>query len=289
VEPDIVPTRDGVLVLRHENEISGTTDVAEHPEFAGRRTMKVIDGATLTGWFTEDFTWAELSRLRARERLPEIRPDSATFDGLEGMLRLSDLVELIDAASATGPQRLMVAELKHASYFASIGLPLDELFTTEIGPWATPNNLIIESFEQTVLAQVRARGVAGRVVYLLEESGSPADAPGVPYADQLTDAGLAGLAAELDGISVDKALLLTADATGATTTTDLVERAHAAGLQVFTWTLRAENRFLRADLQRGSSPSDFGRWLEEFRLILSTGVDGVFADQPDLVVEALRR
>jgi glycerophosphoryl diester phosphodiesterase len=126
-------------------------------------------------------------------------------------------------------------------------------------------------------------------VYLLEESGSPADAPGVPYADQLTDAGLAGLAAELDGISVDKALLLTADATGATTTTDLVERAHAAGLQVFTWTLRAENRFLRADLQRGSSPSDFGRWLEEFRLILSTGVDGVFADQPDLVVEALRR
>ena len=127
VEPDIVATRDGVLVLRHENEISGTTDVASRPEFADRRTTKLIDGARLTGWFTEDFTWAELSTLRAVERLPQVRQASATFDGLEPILRLSDLLGIIDDASGQR-QRIMVAELKHATYFESIGLPLDELF-----------------------------------------------------------------------------------------------------------------------------------------------------------------
>src|SRR5690606_870568 len=125
VEPDIVPTRDGALVLRHENEISGTTAVAEHPAFASRRATKTIDAVALTGWFTEDVTWAELSTLRVHERLPKLRGASTTFDGADGILRLSDLLGLLDAA---GRKVGLVAEIKHAAYFDSIGLPLDELF-----------------------------------------------------------------------------------------------------------------------------------------------------------------
>jgi glycerophosphoryl diester phosphodiesterase len=295
VEPDIVATRDGVLVLRHENEISGTTNVASHPEFADRRTTKVIDGHSLTGWFTEDFTWSELETLRAIERLPTLRQQGATFDGTARILRLTDLIGIIDEQSAARGRRLiMVAEIKHAAYFASIGLPLDGLFAAEIADWATPDNLIVECFEQTVLGQIRARGIPGRYVFLLESSGSPADLvakwgnKALPYSAHLTDAGLARLAKEVDGISVDKRTLLRVDAAGRVAgASELVERSHAAGLTVFCWTLRAENRFLAKGLRRGTSGRDFGDWLTEFRLIIGTGVDGVFTDQPDLVIEAL--
>lgn len=298
VEPDIVATKDGVLVLRHENEISGTTDVRSRPEFADRRTTKRIDGRSLTGWFTEDFTWAELQTLRAMERLPSLRPSGASFDGASGILRLSDLVDIIDAASAAqGRQLIMVAEIKHATYFESIGLPLDELLAAELSGWATADNLIVEAFEQTVLEQVRGRGIPGRLVYLVEDRGSPADLvarfgrKALPYAAHVTNAGLARLAADgIDGVSVNTSMLIERDAAGnAIGVTDLVARAHAAGLEVFTWTLRAENKFLAANLRRGSSPRDFGDWRAQFRLLLSSGVDGVFADQPDLVFEALAR
>ena len=294
VEPDIVATKDGVLVLRHENEISGTTDVAEHPEFAGLRTTRVIDGAAQTGWFTEDFTWEQLSTLRARERLPAIRTASATFDNRYPILRLSDLMAILDEQSQRlGRQLTMVAEIKHATHFESVGLPLDELFAAEVAGWARPANLIVESFEQTVLGLIKERGVPGRYVYLAESSGSPADLvarfgrKALPYSAHLTSAGLARLASQVDGVSIDKTLLLRTDASGVTGTTDLVDRAHAAGLLAFTWTLRAGNRFLPRNLRRGSTQRDFGDWLTEFRLVLGTGVDGVFADQPDLVLEAL--
>ena len=296
VEPDIVASKDGVLVLRHENEISGTTDVASRPEFAHLKTTKTIDGVKLTGWFTEDFTWDELSTLRAIERLPAIRQAGASFDGTSRILRLVDLIEIMDAARERHRRELiMVAEIKHATYFESIGLALDELFATAVDGWATADNLIVESFEQTVLDKIRLRGVPGRYVFLAESHGSPADLvarlgrKAIPYSAHLTDAGLARLAAAgIDGVSVDKRLLLTWDGKGnATGTTDLVERAHAAGLLAFCWTLRAENRFLPKNLRRGGVGRDFGDWLTEFRLILSTGLDGVFADQPDLVLAAL--
>jgi glycerophosphoryl diester phosphodiesterase len=291
VEPDIVATKDGVLVLRHENEISGTTDVADHPEFAARRATKTIDGVSLTGWFTEDFTWAELSTLVAVERLPQVRQASTTFNGLEGILRLRDLIVLIDEASARlGRQLAMVAEIKHATYFESIGLPLDELFAREIRPWATARNLIVESFEQSVLTKIRARGIPGKIVFLAEAKGSPADLvaksgkKALSYAAHLTDAGLARLAKVVDGVSVDKRLILSADGSA---TSDLVKRAHAAGLLVYTWTLRAENRFLAKPFRRGVAPGAYGDWLGEFQLVLSSGLDGVFADQPDLAVAAI--
>jgi glycerophosphoryl diester phosphodiesterase len=288
VEPDLVPTRDGVLVVRHENEISGTTDIADHPQFADRRTTKTIDGSVQSGWFTEDFTWAELSTLRARERLPELRPGNAGFDGREGIIRLLDLLQLLEAADRPV---LMVAELKHATYFESIGLPLEEPFAGEIAGWARPDNLVVESFEQTVLGKVQELDVPGRVVFLADATGAPADQVAKrgwgarPFADYLTDAGLAGLAGEVDGVSVDKALLLAKDDRGNVTgSTDLAHRARAAGLETYAWTLRAENQFLARTFRRGRRPRDFGHWQREFDVVMRSGVDGVFADQPDLAL-----
>lgn len=302
VEPDLVATKDGVLVIRHENEISSTTDVAAHPEFADRRTTREIDGRRLSGWFTEDFTWDELTTLRAVERLPDLRPGSAAHDGKEPILRLEDLLEIVDEQSErAGRELVLVAEIKHATYFASIGLPLDELFASASSGWATPSNLIVESFEQMVLTRLRARGVPGRMVFLAESSGAPADlvarfgSTARTYAEHLTAAGLAALAAgeggdgvSVDGVSVDKSTLLVEDASGAASgESALVERAHAAGLSVSAWTLRAENRFLHPAFRRGSAPMEYGDWLGEFRAVIGTGVDAVFADQPDLVLAAL--
>jgi glycerophosphoryl diester phosphodiesterase len=310
VEPDIVATRDGELVLRHENEISGTTDVASRAEFAGRRTTKRIDGISMTGWFTEDFTWAELSTLRARERLPGLRPTSATFDGQFPLLRLRDLFEIIDSASdvARRPFR-MVAEIKHATYFESIGLPLDELFAAQVNEagWNEPgvnergvnehgvnehrDRLIIESFEQTVLEQVYARGIYGTRIYLLEERGKPFDqvaslgSKAPPYADSLSATGLFGLAGRVDGVSVPKSLILRTDATGNVVgASDLVDEAHAAGLEIYCWTLRPENAFLAPSMRRGRFKAQWGAWQSEFGTIMATGIDGVFADHPDLAL-----
>lgn len=285
VEPDLVVTRDGVLVVRHENEISGTTDVARHPEFADRRTTKRIDGASLTGWFTEDFTWAELATLRAVERLPKLRQHSATFDGTEPMLRLDELLELVDDAADRLPRPLrLVAEIKHPSYFASIGLPVDELIASALGPWGGRERLTVECFEQTVLGRVKAGGVSADFVYLIESSGAAADliardgSAATPYSAQLSEAGLGRLAREVDGISPDKALLLADPA--------LVARAHELGLLVYTWTLRPENRFLAAPHRGGLGAADWGDWRTEYEAIIRSGVDGIFVDHADLGVAA---
>ncbi|WP_368499808.1 glycerophosphodiester phosphodiesterase family protein [Herbiconiux sp. A18JL235] len=297
VEPDVVFSRDGVAVVRHENEISGTTDVAEHPEFAGRRATRSVDGEEHTGWFTEDFTWAELSTLRARERLPTLRPESAAHDDAFPLLRLSDVLRIVDeVAEETGRAVFPVVEVKHASHFDALGLPAAELVAgaLEASGWAgRTGRLVVESFEQTVLGEMRMRGVAARYVYLLEAHGKPfdqvarwGDAAG-GYLDQLTDASLSGLAAEVDGISLDKALILPLDAEGnATRVSDVVSRAHRAGLEVYTWTLRPENAFLPKNLRTGGRAAAFGRWQEEYRTIMSSGVDGVFADHPDLALVA---
>ena len=309
IEPDVVATRDGVLVLRHEHEISGTTDVADHPEFADRRTTRDVDGDRMTGWFTDDFTWAELTTLRARERLPNVRPASARFDGRYPLLRLRDLMRLIDEAPpAPGTQRpvRLVVEVKHATEFAARGLPLDELVAAELRGWGAPGQLVVESFEQTVLGQLQSRGLAAEYVYLLEKAGSAADlvarhgAAAISYAGQLTDAGLARIAAAgIDGISVDTALVVRAEPRGAgqagspwkpvgngLAASDLVDRARAAGLATYTWTLRAENRFLPAPCRIGASAGAPGDWMTFFQAVMRTGLDGVFADQPDFALEA---
>lgn len=313
VEPDIVATKDGVLVLRHENEISGTTDVAARSEFSGRRTTKEIDGEPLTGWFTEDFTWAELATLRAKERLPAMRQASATFDGRYPLLRLRDLFEIVDAASDDAARRLgVVAEIKHATYFDSIGLPLAELFLSELADtgWGDNPGLVVESFEKTALGQLRRQGFRGRCVYLLEDSGVPADraaalgsaAPG--YAEDLTARGLYALGAagapdRVDGISVEVSQVLASgsvsmalfedDPSGidiGAVTSDLVDTAHSAGLGVYCWTLRPENALMPADFRTPGRDDQWGDWRRLYSILLHSGVDGVFADHPDLAVAA---
>ena len=313
VEPDIVATRDGVLVLRHENEISGTTDVASRPEFAGRRTTREVDGAPLTGWFTEDFTWSELATLRARERLGALRQASASFDGRYPIIRLRDLFELVDAASDERRRVIrMVAEFKHASYFDALGLPLDELFAAELDAagWGRGDErLIMESFEPTVLDRLGARGIRGARVFLIEASGAPwdlvvAEGRAAPKYDAfVTPEGLFGLAGRFDGVSIDKTRLLSGPpSTNGTPAhrgnptgpapevpllgAELVDAAHAAGLEVYTWTLRPENRFLSKRFRRGSARAAYGDWFSEFTLVMGMGVDGVFVDHPDLGVEA---
>jgi glycerophosphoryl diester phosphodiesterase len=291
VEPDLVATADRVLVIRHENEISTTTDVASRSEFAGLRTTKVVDGNTLTGWFTEDFTWEQLSTLRATERIPQLRPQNTKHVD-SGILRFADLLRLLDNAD----RRVgLVAELKHATYFESMGLPLDELFAAELveSGWWGDSRLTVESFEETVLGALRKRGIRAPLVFLLESDGAPADqvaaggADAMPYSAYLRSAELERLSHRVDGISVNKLLLLRLDENGDVRgVTDLVDRAHAAGLTVYCWTLRAENAFLPPNLRRGTQPQQFGDWLAEFQLLLRSGVDGVFADQPDLAVRA---
>lgn len=288
VEPDIVATRDGVLVLRHENEISGTTDVAHRPEFADRRTTKRFADVTATGWFTEDFTWDELSTLRAVERVPQLRPGSATFDGRYPILRLDELIELVHDASHRHARPLgLVAEIKHAAYFDSVGLPLGELVAEALADFAGPT--IVESFEETVLGQVRERGIDARYIYLLEAKGTAPDlalrlgASAPDYSTQLSDEGLADLATRVDGVSVDKGRLLKPDPRAGV---EFVDRAHRAGLEVYTWTLRPENKFLTGGFRTGAGPREWGDWRGEFDAVFATGLDGVFADQPDLAVAA---
>lgn len=288
VEPDLVATKDGILVVRHENEIGRTTDISSHPEFASRRTTKIVDGAKQAGWFTEDFTWAELSTLRSVERIPKVRAANTAWDGVGGILRFSDLLSIVDSA----PRQLgLVAEIKHATYFAGIGLPLDELVAGELvaAGWQNDRRLTIESFEKSVLAKVRHRGIRAHYVFLLDAKGSPPDevalkgAAAAGYTHYLTADALTELVAEVDGISVHTRLIRRR---GASPKSRVVDDAHAAGLTVYCWTLRAENKFLPRGLTVGSDAAALGDWKRDFFAIMQTGVDGVFADQPDLAIDA---
>ena len=279
IEPDVVATKDGVLVVRHENEISGTTDVASRPEFAHLKTTKSFAGHEFTGWFTEDFTWAELQQLRCRERIAKLRPANTRFDGEEPILSLPEVLDIARDGGAG-----VVVEIKHAPYFAAIGLDLAPLVARDLraGGWQDPRHgrLVIESFEESALHAVRDEGIVAEYVYLLEKDGAALDlllaygAAAPSYREQLAD--LAALAARVDGISVDKALLL--DPAGAPFAAEARER----GLELFTWTARPENAFLSKRF-RGSGPKgEYGEWRAEWRAIREAGVTGVFADHPDL-------
>ncbi|MET0830431.1 MAG: glycerophosphodiester phosphodiesterase family protein [Microbacterium sp.] len=299
VEPDVVVSSDGVLVVRHENEISGTTDVADRPEFADRRATKTIDGAELTGWFTEDFTWDELSTLRCRERLPKLRPTSASFDDEQPVLRLRDVLDLVRAASLEQGREIgVVLEIKHATYFDSLGWDVAALVEAELidAGWARGEwPLTIEAFESTVLRRLRERGIRGTYVYLLEAGGRPFDmvaalgkaAP--TYRDTVRPAGLDRLVGVVDGISVDKRVILAPDKLGRMTgPSPVIADAHARGLRVFTWTCRPENAFLVGQYRGRGGAAAFGDYESEWAVIRDAGIDGVFVDHADLGVAFFR-
>jgi len=291
IEPDLVSTKDHVLVVRHENEISGTTDVAGHKEFADRETMKTIDGVPVIGWFTEDFTHAELGTLRARERLPAIRPAGAAFDDRYHIPTFQQVIDL-----AKRRQVGIYPETKHPTYFRSIGLPLEEPLVRALdasgyrGPDAS---VFVQSFEVGNLRRLR-RMTDVPLVQLLDDHGRPYDlvVSGDPrtYADLATPAGLAALAAHVQGIGPNKGLIVPRDASNRRGSPNvLVDDAHRAGLLVHPWTFRRENAFLPEDLRRGD-PADpaylrgVGDLPAELRQFHQLGVDGLFTDNPDLAV-----
>ncbi len=290
VEPDVVPSKDGVLVVRHENEISGTTDVATRREFAARRTSKVVDGERLTGWFTEDFTWAELQTLRCRERIPTIRPDSAAHDDADPVLRLRDVLDLTREAGVG-----VVLEIKHAAAFARQGFDMAGLVAAELreSGWADAvEALVIESFEPLVLARLRDLGIRVPLVQLIEADGAPWDlrerdgTDARTYASMLTPTGMDVLAEEVEGISPDKRLVLAPDRRGrARGPAGFVGAAHERGLKVFAWTCRPENAFLLPAYRRSGGKAAVGDYRREWGVLRDAGLDGVFVDHPDLGVE----
>jgi glycerophosphoryl diester phosphodiesterase len=295
VEPDLVATKDGVLVCRHENEISGTTDVASRPELADRRATKTIDGTPVTGWFTEDLTLAELKTLRARERLPELR--GSAFDGRFEVPTFEQLLQLLAEENAR-PERKhrpvgVYPETKHPSYFQGLGLPLEERLVAALrahGLDRPDAPVFVQSFEVENLRRLRTL-TRVPLVQLIEAAGRPWDLTrgrsARTYADMLTPDGLRDVARYARGIGVDKVLVLPRDAEGRLRpATALVRDAHAAGLLVHVFTLRAENRFLPADFRGSGPPEARGDLAGEAGAFLKAGIDGFFADQPELGVRA---
>jgi glycerophosphoryl diester phosphodiesterase len=291
IEPDLVSTKDHMLVARHENDITGTTNVADHAEFADRKTTKVIDGIAVTGWFTEDFTLAELKTLRAKERLPDIRPANTAFDGL---YQIPTFQEVIDLAKRSHVG--IYPETKHPTYFRSIGLPLEEPLVQALnanGYRGRNAPVFIQSFEVGNLQRLN-RMTNVQLVQLIDATGKPYDfvVAGDPrtYADLVTPAGLAEIATYADGIGPNKNLIVPRDAQNRLTSpTTLVRDAHRAGLVLHPWTFRRENTFLPEDFRQGNPASPVylqatGDFPAELRLFYQLGVDGLFSDNPDVAV-----
>ena len=305
VEPDLVMTKDGVLVARHENEIGGTTNVAAHPEFANRKARKSIDGTEIEGWFTEDFTLAELKTLRARERIPEVRPANTRFDGKFEVPTLEEILSLVrglDAQKATRAQQLglpappkigVYPETKHPSYFKAHNLPMEKVLVETLARYGYQGKdapIWLQSFEVGNLIEL-ARLTQLRRMQLIDEEGAPFDfvlaKDPRTYAQLITPPGLEGIARYAQAIGPSKIQIIPRRADGTLgEPTRLVADAHAHGLQLHPWTFRAENKFLPRELRRGSSESDFGDLEGEIIAHLKAGIDGFFTDQADIGVAA---
>ena len=305
VEPDLVMTKDGVLVARHENEIGGTTDVAQRPEFADRRARKTIDAVVHDGWFTEDFTLAELKTLRARERIPQIRPGNTRFDGQFQIPTFAEILALVAGVQQQrevnakqlghpAPKRIGVyPETKHPTYFQGLGLPMEELLVKTLhhhGYQGRDGLAIIQCFEVANLKAMR-KMTELPIVQLLEADGGPYDfvAKGLKrtYHEMTTPAGLAEVATYATAIGPHKLQVIPLKADGTLDRpSPLLEDAHAAGLKVHAYTFRAENQFLPIDLRSDGEPHHLGDLQSELNVYLHAGLDGFFTDHADYGVRA---
>jgi glycerophosphoryl diester phosphodiesterase len=294
IEPDLVSTRDGVLVPRHENEISGTTDVTNHAEFASRKATKVIDGVTVTGWFTEDFTLAELKTLRAVERLPSVRQRNTLYNGIFEVPTFQEVIDLARRMSRGGRTVGIYPETKHPTYFQGIGLPLEEPLAAALernGLNSKNAAVFVQSFEVANLRKLQKLTNARLIQLFGAKTGSPYDfvvsGDSRTYADLASPAGLAEISAYAYGIGPSKDYIIPRDASGTSLApTELVANAHGAGLRVHPYTFRNENQFLPAELRVGTDPNAYGRAIDEYLMFYAAGVDGLFSDSSDTAILA---
>jgi len=302
IEPDLVMTKDGVMVARHENEIGGTTDVASHPEFAARKTTRRIDGHDVTGWFTEDFTLAELKTLRARERLPELR--STQYDGQFQIATLDEIIDFVAAEAAAHERTIgIIPEIKHGTYFRELGLPMEDrlLATLAAHAYTRTAPVEIQSFEVANLKYLRGK-LGGnhpniRLLQLLDAADQqPYDAVAsgskLNYGQMMSPAGLRDIARYADAIGPNIRAIIPLKPDGTLgTPTSLVHDAHAAGLELHPYTFRPENHFLPKNLWQGSDPHTFNEEgsIAEIHAYLDAGIDAFFTDDPAIGRKALRR
>jgi glycerophosphoryl diester phosphodiesterase len=282
IEPDLVITKDGVLVARHENEISQTTDIANHPEFAHRQTTKIIDGTSYNGWFTEDFTLQELKTLRAKERIPHMRGQNTVYDGLWEIPTFQEIINLAQSKTAeTGRIIGIYPETKHPSYFQSIGLPLETTLLQMLkanGYEGSQAPVFIQSFEVSNLKYL-ANHTDLPLIQLINDSGQPYDfiaaGDSRDYKDLVDINELKKISEYAKGIGVNKNLIVPRDCNGKLKSpTSLVDNAHDCNLQIHAWTFRNEDNFLPLDFQ--------GNPQGEYELFFNLGVDGVFSDNPNM-------
>jgi glycerophosphoryl diester phosphodiesterase len=303
VEPDLVCTRDGILIARHENAITDTTDVASRPEFASRKTRKLIDGEAHEGWFVSDFTLAELKTLRAVERLPKMR--GTAYDGQFQVLSFEEIIDFVAAeAAARGRSIGLIPELKHSTWFRAAGLPLEERFVSTLQAHAYTRSapVTVQSFETANLRQLRktlGKPANVKLAQLVVAGGKydavrPADVAiaggSLTYGEMVSKRGLREMARYADVVApITRAVIPLGADERLTAPTALVAGAHAAGLQVVVWTFRPENAFLAADFRNGdgaNARNEAGSIAEMWRY-LETGIDGLFSDDSALARAAI--
>lgn len=302
IEPDLVMTKDGCLVARHEPVLTETTDVARRPEFAGRKQTKTIDGYTVTGWFVEDFSLAELKTLRAIERLPTVRPQNTAYDGMFQVLTWDEIIDFAAATAATTGKLIgLIPELKHSTYFASIGLPMEDLFLKSLQDHEYTRRcpLEIQSFEIANLKYLRS--VLGkqqriRLMQLVEDPRQrPADVAAaggsLTFGEMISAAGMKQIASYADVVAPPTRAVIPLNAEGRLAAPSrLVADAHEAGLLVHCWTFRPENRFLAADFRNaaGMDARNEAGSLAEMGRYIEAGIDGFFSDDSALGRKAIQ-
>ncbi|MFE9554888.1 glycerophosphodiester phosphodiesterase [Streptomyces sp. NPDC006703] len=295
IEQDLVPTKDGHLVCRHENDISATTNVGDHPEFAARRTTKSVDGTAVTGWFTEDFTLAELKTLRAKERIPGNRRHNTLYDGRWDVPTFEEVLRWAQEQGRRLGRRIWLhSETKHPTYFRGIGLPLEDRVAgllRRYGRHRADSPQFLESFEPSSIQRLAELVDTPSVVLLSNAGTKPWDfvASGDPRTvdDLVKPEGLRWIASYAQGIGPTLDLIIPKDAAGKLTRpTTLVRDAHRQGLILHPYTMRNENTFLPADFRRGTDPNAYGDAFGAFKTYFATGIDAVFSDNADTALLA---
>ncbi|WP_413104079.1 glycerophosphodiester phosphodiesterase [Streptomyces sp. Inha503] len=295
IEQDLVPTKDGHLVCRHENDITATTDVSAHPEFADRKTTKTVDGTKLTGWFTEDFTLAELKTLRAKERIPGNRQRNTLYDGRWEVPTFEEVLQWAEREGrARGRRVWLYVETKHPTYFRKLGLGLEERVAKLLrryGRHREDSALFLQSFEPSSIQRLRKLVDTPSVVLLSTINSRPWDFVEAndprTVADLVKPEGLKWIASYAQGIGPDLSVIIPRTPDGKLgTPTSVVKDAHAAGLILHPYTMRNENTFLPADFRRGTDPNAYGDAFGAFKAYFATGIDGIFSDNADTALLA---